>query len=80
MTSSADYKMHGVDGPHEISRQAPLSDRKDRRKELPSKPKQRRRAKTAETLADQARPDADGREADDATPENRDDHAVDYYA
>lgn len=85
MTSNTDYKMHGVDGPHEISRQTPLSDRKGRRKKLPSKRQRRRGAKTEGTGAEhssakQADRDTDVQEAGDSTPENHDDHAVDYYA
>ena len=85
MTSNTDYKMHGVDGPHEISKQAPLSDRKHRREKLPSKRKQRRRGKTGGPGAGHAgaRPadqDVDLQEAADSAPESTDDHAVDHYA
>jgi len=85
MTSDMNHKVHEVDRPHEISRQAPLSDRKDRRKRRASGRKQRRRAETK--LAGAKHSGArgtdrgtDARETGDSTPENCGDHAVDYYA
>ena len=74
MTSAVDYSVHEVDGPSEIPRHTPLS---DQRKRAPGK-KRRRRKKTGG--AGEADLDTDPPNSGDSTPQNRDDHEVDFYA
>ena len=83
MTSDVDYSMHEVDGPSEISRHTPLSDKHNHRKGRAPKRKQRRGRKTGGAGA--KRPvagarDTDIPDSDQAAQISSDDHEVDYYA
>ena len=85
MTSDADYNLHEVDGPSEISRQAPLSDRSNQRKRRSPGQKQHKRKKTGNTgakrpVAGEVEQDTGIADSGDSVRKNHDDHEVDYYA
>ncbi len=85
MTSDVGYNLHEVDGPREISRQAPLSDQQNKRKKRETEGKHRRRKKTGDAgvkrpTAGEVDHDTDIPDSGDSTQKNRDDHEVDYYA
>ena len=85
MTSDVDYSVHEVDGPSEIPRHVPLSDRQNRRKKQSPGQKQRRDKKTpgAEAkrpITGEVDQNTDIPDSDDSTQNNRDDHEIDYYA
>jgi len=85
MTSDVDYSMHEVDGPSEISRHVPLSDRQNRQNRRAPEKKKRRGNKTRaagakRAPAGEADRDTDIPDSSDSTPQDRDDHEIDYYA
>jgi len=85
MTSDVDYSVHEVDGPSEIPRHVPLSDQKNRQnRRAPGKKKHRRNKTRAtgarRTLTGEDAGDTDIPDSGDSTPQDRDDHEVDYYA